>query len=103
MEATSRSVSLPVPARDLLTQVLRQGAQQMFVQTMESEVAEWIEQHSPRLMDQTYHRIEMVALRGTPARIDISPKQVPGGKAPTILDSSASSAARTLNSASSEK
>jgi putative transposase len=46
MEATSGSVSLPVPGRDLLTQVLRQGAQQMLAQAIESEVAEWIDQHS---------------------------------------------------------
>lgn len=46
MEATSCSVSLPVPVQDLLTQVLRQGAQQMLTRAIESEVAEWIEQHS---------------------------------------------------------
>lgn len=46
MEATSRSVPLPALARDLLTQVLRQGAQQMLAQAIEIEVAEWVDQHS---------------------------------------------------------
>ena len=46
MEATSRAVSLPVPERDLLTHVLRQGARKMLAQAIESEVAEWIDGHS---------------------------------------------------------
>lgn len=46
MEATSSAVSIPVPARDALTQVLRHGAQQMLAQAIESEVAEWIDAHS---------------------------------------------------------
>ena len=46
MEASSRAVSIPVPEQDMLTQVLRQGAQRMLAQAIEGEVAEWIEQHS---------------------------------------------------------
>jgi putative transposase len=46
MEATLSAGTIPVPARDMLTQVLRQGAQQMLTQAIESEVAEWIDQHS---------------------------------------------------------
>lgn len=46
MEATSPTVSIPAPERDLLTHVLRQGAQKMLAQAIESEVAEWIDAHS---------------------------------------------------------
>jgi hypothetical protein len=51
MEATSRAVSIPVPEPDLLTQVLRQGAQRMLAQAIEGEAAEWIEPHRPQLFD----------------------------------------------------
>src|SRR3569832_1608307 len=46
MEATSQAVSIPVPQKDLLTHVLRQGAQKMLAQAIESEVAGWIDAHS---------------------------------------------------------
>ena len=46
MEATLSAGTIPVPERDLLTHVLRQGAQKMLAQAVESEVAEWIERHS---------------------------------------------------------
>src|SRR6187455_1202710 len=46
MEATLSAGTIPVPERDLLTHVLRQGAQKMLAQAVESEVAEWIDQHS---------------------------------------------------------
>ena len=55
MEATSRAVSLPVPERDLLTHVLRQGARKMLAQAIESEVAEWIDGHS-HVCDEQGHR-----------------------------------------------
>jgi transposase-like protein len=55
MEATSRAVSIPVPEQDLLTQVLRQGAQRMLAQAIEGEVAEWIDQHS-HVRDEQGHR-----------------------------------------------
>ena len=45
MEATLSAGTIPVPEQDLLTQVLRQGAQKMLAQAIESEVAEWIDQH----------------------------------------------------------
>lgn len=45
MEATLSAGTIPVPERDILTHVLRQGAQKMLAQAVESEVAEWIDQH----------------------------------------------------------
>jgi putative transposase len=45
-ENTCSTVALPsLGARDVLTQVLREGAQRMLAQAIESEVAEWIDAH----------------------------------------------------------
>ena len=46
-ERSSSTVSFPgISSKDVLTDVLRQGAQRMLVQAIESEVAEWIEVHA---------------------------------------------------------
>src|SRR5215207_365061 len=55
MEATLSASAIPVLALDMLTQLLRQGAQQMLAQAIESEVAEWIDQHS-HIQDEQGHR-----------------------------------------------
>lgn len=44
-EGNARSPTLPVPAHDVLTSLLRQGAQRMLAQAIEAEVAEWMEAH----------------------------------------------------------
>lgn len=45
-ENTCSTVALPsLGAQDVLTQVLREGAQRMLAQAIESEVAEWIDAH----------------------------------------------------------
>ena len=47
-ERSSSTVSFPgISSKDVLTDVLRQGAQRMLVQAIETEVAEWIEVHAP--------------------------------------------------------
>jgi putative transposase len=45
-EPTTSSVSFPVTARDVLTDVLRRGAQRMLTQAIEAEVAEWVAAHA---------------------------------------------------------
>ncbi len=46
-EPSSSTVSFPgISSKDVLSDVLRQGAQRMLVQAIESEVAEWIEVHA---------------------------------------------------------
>ena len=46
-ERSSSTVSFPgISSKDVLTDVLRQGAQRMLVQAIETEVAEWIEVHA---------------------------------------------------------
>lgn len=45
-EVNAATISLPVPAHDVLTSILRQGAQKLLTQAIEEEVAEWIEARS---------------------------------------------------------
>jgi putative transposase len=44
-EVNVPTLSLPVPAHDVLTGLLRQGAQRMLAQAIEEEVSEWLETH----------------------------------------------------------
>jgi len=41
-EVNGSNVCLPVPARDVLTSILREGAQQLLAKAVEMEVAEWL-------------------------------------------------------------
>ena len=47
-EATTTTVTFPSTSRDVLTEILREGAQQMLTTAIEAEVAEWIEAHRHR-------------------------------------------------------
>src|ERR1044072_6120272 len=45
-ESSNATVSFPaVGAQDVLTSILRDGAQRLLTQAIEAEVAEWIEKH----------------------------------------------------------
>jgi putative transposase len=55
-EVTTTRVSFPsAPSQDVLTDVLRQGAQAMLMTAIEAEVAEWIGEHE-HLKDERGHR-----------------------------------------------
>jgi putative transposase len=55
-ESTDPNVSLPaVSSRDVLTNILREGAQRLLTQAIEAEVAEWIESHQ-HVQDRNGHR-----------------------------------------------
>jgi putative transposase len=55
-ESNSLTIGLPaVSSKDVLTTILRAGAQQMLAQAVEAEVAEWIAGHAP-LTDAAGHR-----------------------------------------------
>ena len=46
-DSTTNAKVLPLPqSRDVLTAILRDGAQRMLTQAVEAEVAEWIETHA---------------------------------------------------------
>jgi transposase-like protein len=49
---------VPLPeAKDVLTEVLRQGAQQLLAQAIEAEVADWIDHHRHCLDDQAHRQV----------------------------------------------
>jgi putative transposase len=55
-ESTSTTIEFPaLGARDVLTDILRQGAQQMLAAAIEAEVAQWIDDHA-ELTDENGHR-----------------------------------------------
>jgi transposase-like protein len=54
-EGTTTSLAFPSTSRDVLTDILREGAQQMLSAAIEAEVAEWIEAHR-HLTDGRGHR-----------------------------------------------
>jgi len=55
-ESTEAIVSLPaMSSQDVLTSILREGAQRLLTQAIEAEVAEWIEAHQ-HVQDRSGHR-----------------------------------------------
>jgi transposase-like protein len=54
-EVTTPTVTFPSTSRDVLSEILREGAQQMLTTAIEAEVAEWIEAHR-HLQDSRGHR-----------------------------------------------
>jgi hypothetical protein len=44
-EVTATRVTFPSTSRDLLSEIRREGAQQMLTTAIEAEVAEWVEAH----------------------------------------------------------
>jgi len=55
-EATKTTIEFPVPSsQDVLTNILRAGAQQMLATAIDSEVAEWVDSHA-HLTDDAGHR-----------------------------------------------
>jgi putative transposase len=54
-EVTTTTVTFPSTSRDVLSEILREGAQQMLTTAIEAEVAEWIEAHR-HLQDSRGHR-----------------------------------------------
>ena len=57
MKSSSESLAMPAAtSNDILTDVLRDGAQRLLGQAIEAEVASWIESHS-QLVDEDDHRL----------------------------------------------
>src|SRR5512136_563981 len=55
-QGTSKTECLSIRSRDVLTDILRQGAQEMLATAIENEVAEYIERHAA-LRDEQGHRL----------------------------------------------
>ena len=84
LETTADTNVLPVPARDALTEILRQGARQMLAQSIEAEVADWIAVHA-HLKNDAGHR-QVVRNGHLPEReiiTGVGPLKV---KQPRVLD-----------------
>ncbi|MBN2474907.1 MAG: transposase [Pirellulales bacterium] len=57
-ESTTRSLTLPeATAKDVMTEILRKGAQQMLAQAIQEEVVEWIEQRAGLCDAQGRHQV----------------------------------------------
>jgi len=54
-EATNSTIEFPVSSRDVLTELLRHGAQEMLATAIETEVAEWVAERE-HLRDEHGHR-----------------------------------------------
>jgi putative transposase len=96
-EATAETLSLPVPAAaDVLTSVLRQGAQRMLAQAIEAEVQEYLAQRAS-LVNESGHR-QVVRNGYLPTRTlltGVGPMEV---KQPRVLDRRPKPEAETFSS-----
>jgi putative transposase len=54
-ESNDTTATIPVPSRDVLTEILRDGAQRLLAQAIDAEVAEWIDRHA-EVVDDVGHR-----------------------------------------------
>ncbi len=48
---TERPATMPAPSRDVLTEILHDGAQRLLAQAIDAEVADWIDRHTEVLDD----------------------------------------------------
>ena len=56
-ESTEASATIPAPTRDVLTEILRDGAQRLLAQAVDAEVADWIEGHREVVDDRGRHQV----------------------------------------------
>lgn len=83
-ESSSATRTIPAPGRDVLTEILRDGAQRLLGQAIEAEVDAWIEQHA-QLRDEHGHQ-QVVRNGHHPPRTlvtGVGPVEV---KQPRVLD-----------------
>ena len=50
-ESNEATATIPAPTRDVLSEILRDGAQRLLAQAIDAEVAEWIDRHAEVLDD----------------------------------------------------
>jgi transposase-like protein len=54
-ESNDATATIPVPGRDVLSEILRDGAQRLLAQAIDAEVTDWIERHA-EVVDNAGHR-----------------------------------------------
>src|SRR5437773_6406872 len=59
MDLCTQDIRLvPLPAgKDVLSEVLRRGAQKLLAEAIEAEVADWVERHRPCVDDQGHRQV----------------------------------------------
>ena len=84
-ESTKQVVSLPAAtSQDILTNILRDGAQRMLAQAIDAEIAEWIETHRD-VCDEAGHR-QVVRNGRLPKRTILSGVGAIEVEQPRVLD-----------------
>ena len=56
-ESNEATATIPAPSRDVLTEILRNGAQRLLAQAIDAEVAEWIDRHAEVVDDAGRHQV----------------------------------------------
>ena len=56
-ESNDRVATIPVPSRDVLTEILRDGAQRLLSQAIDAEVDAWIERHAEVRDDRGHQQV----------------------------------------------
>ena len=52
-----RPANLPAPSRDILTEILHEGAQRLLAQAIDAEVSDWIDRHAEVLDDDGHRQV----------------------------------------------
>jgi hypothetical protein len=52
-----RAATIPAPSRDILAEILHDGAQRLLAQAIDAEVSEWIDRHADQLDDGGRRRV----------------------------------------------
>ena len=78
------TTSIPAPPRDVLTEILRDGAQRLLAQAIDAEVAEWIDRHA-EVMDDSGRR-QVVRNGHHPARTIVTGVGPVAVTQPRVLD-----------------
>src|SRR5205085_6806093 len=96
-ESSNPIVSLPaIGSQDVLTNILRDGAQRLLTQAIEAEVAEWIDSHQ-HLQDRAGHR-QVVRNGHLPQRTIMTGVGAVEVKQPRVLDRRPAEEAELFNS-----
>ena len=56
-ESNKATATIPAPGRDVLSEILRDGAQRLLAQAIDAEVAEWIDRHAEVVDDAGRHQV----------------------------------------------
>jgi len=56
-ESNEATATIPAPSRDVLTEILRDGAQRLLAQAIDAEVAEWVDRHAEVVDDGRRHQV----------------------------------------------